>query len=220
MPTHLLRRRRRRVYSIRGIDGAWNKVGLRSVLLAMDFLSLFGRPEGLRRRLQDSRAALYRLAYLWCHDRALADDLTQDALAKAVAHAHQLRDPARLRSWLYGILANGWRDHLRALRPTEDIDTIEEHLFANDFTPEHAASQSQLAERVRNAIQRLPVGQREVLALVDLEECSYAEVAEILAIPIGTVMSRLCRARASLRGALAASLGAAAAEAPALRRVK
>ena len=190
----------------------------------MDFLSLFGRPDGLRRRMVESRTALFRLAYLWCHDRALADDLTQDALAKAVAHAHQLRDPARLRSWLYGILANGWRDHLReqarALRRTEDIDTIEEHLLATEHTPEQAASQSQIAGRVRAAIERLPVGQREVVSLVDLEECSYAEVAEILAIPIGTVMSRLCRARASLRGTLAGSLGAAPTEAPALRRVK
>lgn len=186
----------------------------------MDFLSLFGRSDGLRQRLAQSRTALFRLAYLWCHDRALADDLTQEALAKAVAHADQLRDPARLRSWLYGILANCWRDHLRALRPTEDIDSIEEHCLAVDLTPEHAASQAQLALRVRAAIDRLPLGQREVLALVDLEECSYAEAAEILQIPIGTVMSRLCRARGNLRDSLALSLGMSRNAASALRRVK
>ena len=50
---------------------------------------------------------------MWCHDRALADDLTQEALTKAPLHADQLRDPTRLRPWLYGILVNCWRDHLR-----------------------------------------------------------------------------------------------------------
>ena len=196
---------------------------MRHVYPAMDLLlSLFGRHDGLRHRLVQSRPALFRVAYLWCHDSALADDLTQEALAKALARVGQLRDPARLRSWLYGILVNCWRDHLRARRPTEDIDSIEEHWLASDRSPEQDASQMQVAARVRAAIEQLPVGQREVLSLVDLEECSYAEVAEILAIPIGTVMSRLCRARAALRRTLAVTLGRvdASAPAPALRRVK
>ena len=166
----------------------------------MSLLPPFGPPESLRRRLETSRAALFRLAYCWCHDRALADDLTQEALAKAVMHADQLRDAQRLRSWLYGILA------------------VDEALLASEHTPELAASQAQLAARVRAAVERLPLGQREVLALVDLEECSYAEVAEILAIPIGTVMSRLCRGRANLRAALAGAWGAPAAVV--MRRVK
>lgn len=170
--------------------------------------------------LAQSRGGLFRLAYMWCHDRALADDLTQETLIKALRHADQLRDPARLRSWLYGILANCWRDHLRARKPTEDIDTIEEHLLASAETPEQSASQAQLALRVRAAVGRLPVGQREVLSLVDLEECSYAEVALILDIPIGTVMSRLCRGRAALRDALADTQTDRHGERPALRSVK
>jgi RNA polymerase sigma-70 factor, ECF subfamily len=186
----------------------------------MDFLSLFGRSDDLPRRLERSRQALYRLAYLWCHDAALADDLTQEALTKALARAHQLRDPERLRSWLYGILLNCWRDHLRALRPTEDIDTVEEHWLAIEQGPEQAVSQGQLAERVRAAVERLPLGQREVLVLVDLEDCSYAEVADILGVPIGTVMSRLCRARGALRVTLAATFAPAAAARAPLRRVK
>lgn len=162
-----------------------------------------GRSERTRSQLVDARTSLFRLAYMWCHDRSLADDLTQEALTKALRHVDQLRDPAKLRSWLYGILANCWRDHLRALRPTTDIDTIEEHLLGVEPAPEDALGQAQLARRVQLAIGQLSVGQREVVALVDLEECSYAEVAEILSIPIGTVMSRLCRARAALRTMLA-----------------
>jgi RNA polymerase sigma-70 factor (ECF subfamily) len=199
----------------------WNKVGCRHVTAAMDFLALFGRTHGLQRRIEHSRRALVRLAQLWCHDRTLAEDLAQEALAKAFVHADQLRDPLRLRSWLYGILANCWRDHLRTRRPTEDIDAVEEHWLATERGPEDEAHRGQIVERVRIAVQRLPLGQREVLALVDLEECSYAEVAEILAIPIGTVMSRLSRARAALRASLVNSLGGPAqADAPLLRRVK
>ena len=169
----------------------------------MPLLSLFNRPDRLDLRIAACRASLFRLALMWCHDRALADDLTQEALTKALAAAGQLRDPARLRPWLFGILANCWRDHLRARRPMDDIETVDEHWLAGGNSPEQALDQSRLALRVRQAIGRLSVAQREVLALVELESCSYAQVAEILALPIGTVMSRLCRARATLRVQLA-----------------
>jgi RNA polymerase sigma-70 factor (ECF subfamily) len=182
----------------------------------MSLLSLFRRPDGMPERLAQSRRGLYRLALMWCHDRALADDLTQEALAKALRSAGLLRDPDKLRPWLYSILANCWRDHLRAQRPAEDIDSVDEIWLAGEGDPEQDLGRSQLAVRVRREIARLPVGQREVLALVDLEDCSYAQAAEILAIPIGTVMSRLCRARATLRDALAD----ARSDRPAMRRVK
>lgn len=170
----------------------------------MDLRSRLFRSTELRRQLAASRASLYRLAYLWCHDAALADDLTQEALAKAVTHLGQLRDPERLRPWLFGILANCWRDHLRALRPNDDLDQIEEQLVCPAPNPEQQASQAEVVAAMRAAVARLPVGQREVIALVELEECSYAETAAILSIPVGTVMSRLHRGRAALRQALAA----------------
>ncbi|MBI5255848.1 MAG: sigma-70 family RNA polymerase sigma factor [Burkholderiales bacterium] len=169
----------------------------------MGLLSFLGHQPPLGERLAANRAALYRLAVMWCHDRALADDLAQEALTKALARSAQLRDPDKLRPWLYGILVNCWRDHLRASRPTQDIDAIEEDLLVESVTPELVCSQRQLAACVRSAVASLPVGQREVLGLVDLEGCSYADVAQILSLPIGTVMSRLCRARAALREKLA-----------------
>jgi RNA polymerase sigma-70 factor (ECF subfamily) len=186
----------------------------------MSLFPLFSRSAGIAKSLGDSRAGLFRLAYMWCHDRALADDLTQEALTKALLHADALRDADKLRPWLFGILVNCWRDHLRARRPTEDIDSIEEHWLATEESCEHSASRAQLAGRVRAAIAQLPVGQREVLALIDLEECSYAEAAQILAIPMGTVMSRLCRGRASLRGLLADTQAGVQAHGPGLRSVK
>lgn len=169
----------------------------------MPIASLFGRHAALRRDLGACRGALFRLAYMWCHDRALADDLTQEALEKAVTKISGLRDPQRLRPWLFGILVNCWRDHLRARRPCEDLDTLEEHWLASEDSAEDSASRAELAAQVRAAIAMLPLGQREVLSLVDLEECSYAEAAQILSIPVGTVMSRLCRGRAALKELLA-----------------
>lgn len=157
---------------------------------------------GFGTRLDPHRTPLFRVACAWSHDRALADDLVQETLVKALEHADQLRDPERLRSWLFGIMANCWRDHLRALRPALDIDAMDEEIFCSDDTPDLAYARSETVKRVRAAVARLPIGQRQVVTLVDLEEFAYAEVAAILAIPIGTVMSRLCRARLALRAEL------------------
>jgi len=165
----------------------------------MRIVGLFGPSSHFRRGVEASRETLYRLAYAWCHDAALADDLVQETQLRALDRAQQLRDPERLKSWLCSILANCLRDHFRRVRGHEDIDELDEALLAHGETPETTHESLQLAERVRAEVARLPLGQRQVLTLVDLEECSYAEVADILEVPIGTVMSRLCRARALLR---------------------
>ena len=68
---------------------------------------------GFRHELRERRDRLYRLAFSWCHNAALADDLTQEALTKALRNSTQLRDDQRLDSWLFRILANCWQDHLR-----------------------------------------------------------------------------------------------------------
>jgi len=142
---------------------------------------------------------LYRLAYAWCHDAPLADDLAQEALLRALAREAQLREPDRLKSWLCTILANCLRDHHRRRREHLSMDVLEESATDPAATPEDAAAATELAQRVRAAVARLPLGQRQVLTLVDLEGFSYAEVGDILEVPIGTVMSRLCRARQALR---------------------
>jgi RNA polymerase sigma-70 factor (ECF subfamily) len=104
-----------------------------------------------------------------------------------------------MNGWLFAILANCWRDHFRQNREMDDVEDIER---VDEFTPEDGHAQSQIVLRVRNAVARLPLGQRQVLTLVDLEEFSYAEVSAILEIPVGTVMSRLCRARKTLKSLL------------------
>lgn len=141
---------------------------------------------------------MYRVAYSWSRNAALADDLVQETLVKALQKAGQIRDPERTNAWLFAVLANCWRDHFRRTREMVDIDELDLERV-DDFTPEEGHAQSQLVRRVRSAIALLPLAQRQVLTLVDLEEFSYAEVAAVLEIPVGTVMSRLCRARRTLK---------------------
>lgn len=158
----------------------------------------------LCRQIEDLRPRLYRMAYAWCHDTHLAEDLTQEAIAKALARCGQLRDSASARAWLFTILNNCWRDHLRARRDLSDIDTLDDVVLDEQPGPEGVYEARQTTDRVRAAIARLPIAQRQVLTLVDLEEYSYADVARILEVPVGTVMSRLSRARQALKERLMA----------------
>jgi RNA polymerase sigma-70 factor (ECF subfamily) len=150
--------------------------------------------------LCNSRKRLYRMAYSWTHNPALADDLVQQTCYKALRNHRSLRDIEAADSWLFRILANCLSDYYRSHRemlPEEEYTAIESR------TPEHAAREDQIARRVRRAVANLPLAHRQVITLVDLEGFAYAKVAEILDIPVGTVMSRLSRGRRALRDRLA-----------------
>jgi len=170
----------------------------------MDLLALPFLGRALRTRAEALRPKMYRVAFAWTHDAALADDLAQEALARGLERLGQLRDAERLEAWLFRILANCWRDAMRRRLDTEDIEEHSALLESTEPDPEQRHASVQLAGRVRAAVAMLPAGQRQVVSLVDLGEFSYADAANILEIPIGTVMSRLCRARAALRQLLAA----------------
>jgi RNA polymerase sigma-70 factor (ECF subfamily) len=174
----------------------------------------------LRRRLDALRPRLYRLAYSWCHDTALADDLVQEALIKALARSEQLRDAQALDGWLFSILNNCWRDYLRVRREFTDVDDLDDAIVDESPTPEQRYASRQTIQRVRLAIAALPLGQRQAVTLVDIEECSYAEVAAILGVPVGTVMSRLARARQALRQHFMTEQMPQSANQSVLRRVK
>ena len=154
----------------------------------------------LRLRVEACRPRLYRLAWSWCRDAQLADDLTQEALLKGLHGLDRLHDGERLEAWLIRILVNLHNDHLRRRR--DEVELAEETLVAEEG-PEQTVHRASQVERVRAAIARLSDDQRKVLTLVDISELSYAEVAGALEIPIGTVMSRLCRARSRLKVLLA-----------------
>ena len=165
----------------------------------MEILDFFLRTREAQRALVEARARLYRVAYSWCRNPALADDLVQETLTKALKKSAQLRDPKARDAWLFTILANCYRDHFRRSREMDDIDDVE---ISHESTPESESSSAQIVGLVRAAVARLSDGQRQVVTLVDLEGFSYGEVAKILDVPIGTVMSRLCRARNTMKALL------------------
>jgi RNA polymerase sigma-70 factor (ECF subfamily) len=164
--------------------------------MSIGFFDLFGQKSRVKQSLEASRARLFRMAMAWTGEPALADDLVQDTMTRALQKYQQLRDPERLDAWLFRILSNCWREHLRRQRPGVPLDDIE---LVDPHSPEHDQQQHDVVSRVRHEIGGLPMGQRQVLTLVDLEGFTYAEAAEVLEIPVGTVMSRLNRARGALR---------------------
>ncbi len=185
----------------------------------MELLKFIGRSRQFEQQIGESRPRLLRLARAWCRNPPLADDLVQEALAKGLKNHAQLRETDSLHAWLCGILAHCWHDHLRSHRVMEDVAEIDDAALVADGSPESECLQSEVVRRVRRAVAELPVPQREVVTLVDLEEFSYAEVAAILEVPIGTVMSRLSRARNALKEHLREYNGCSLA-APRLARVK
>lgn len=134
-------------------------------------------------------------------DAALADDLVQDCVERALNKSH-LYDPARpLRAWLYAVLRNIYISSLRRDGRSTIVKAVEELTDGEDAVP--PAQEDRLsANLVTEALNRLPPQHREVIVLVGLEELSYRDVAEVLGLPIGTVMSRLSRAREALRNIL------------------
>lgn len=128
-----------------------------------------------------------------------ADDLVQIALERALSRADQWRPDARLDAWVFGILRNAWLDELRARTRRSRVFAPEE---AGERIGEMALERQADAMSVQAAMARLPEEQREVVAFVLVEGLSYRETAEVLGIPIGTVTSRLARARTTLQAAL------------------
>ncbi|MFI9655281.1 RNA polymerase sigma factor [Guyparkeria sp. GHLCS8-2] len=151
-------------------------------------------------RLEKARPKLNRVAYAWTRHPEQAEDLVQEAMYRALQKRHQLRDMEAMDAWLVRILHGLWCDQLRKTYPNVELEDLVEDW---EKSPPHVHSDRELVHRVRRAVSALPVGQRTVLTLVDLEEFSYQTVAELLDVPIGTVMSRLCRARRQLKVLLA-----------------
>jgi RNA polymerase sigma factor (sigma-70 family) len=150
------------------------------------------------KRLVELIPRLRRYARALVGDRMTADDLVQDTLERAWAKLHLYRRGTDLRAWLFTVMHNV---HVNRIRATRAVDPLE------DDMPELAQPQREpdalLVRDLDRAIGRLPADQRAVLLLVTLEEMSYEEVARTLGIPIGTVMSRLSRAREKLRAMMA-----------------
>ncbi|MCB1833506.1 MAG: RNA polymerase sigma factor [Geminicoccaceae bacterium] len=141
--------------------------------------------------------ALRRYAVLLVGDPTDADDLVQESLTRVLAQARNWREVREVRAYLFATLHNVFIDHRRRLKRTGhpvDIDEVMSLLVS----PASQHKRLELRDLVQ-AMSKLPEEQREVVLLVGLEGMSYAETAEALSIPIGTVMSRLSRGREALR---------------------
>ncbi|CAI2936718.1 RNA polymerase sigma factor [Aminobacter niigataensis] len=150
---------------------------------------------------------LRRFAISLCRSRDLADDLVQAACERALASQDRFEPGTRFDAWMFRILRNLWIDHVRRAKtagPQQDIDDTPD---ITGSSGERDAEARLTLKSVALAIDQLPDDQREVLLLVCVEDLSYKEAAEILSIPIGTVMSRLSRARKNLADAAGINSG-------------
>ncbi|NUO73544.1 MAG: RNA polymerase sigma factor, partial [Frateuria sp.] len=142
---------------------------------------------------------LRRLARALAGQVADADDLVQTVLERALARAAQWRPDAALDKWVFAIARNAWRDELRARGRSQHLFAPEE---AGQAAADAASAQPAHQLELAMALATLPPDHREVVALVLVEGMSYGEAAELLEVPVGTVTSRLARARASLQAHL------------------
>ena len=154
---------------------------------------------------------LYAYAMVLSRNPALAADLVQDTYVRALKAKESLRPDSNVKGWLFTILRNIWLNQLRHERagPTiaelDSDETLADVSVATTEDPLDLYLRKQQRKRVRAAIQQLPVEFREIIILREYEELSYSEIANVLQCPMGTVMSRLARARSRLGDLLSIS---------------
>jgi RNA polymerase sigma factor (sigma-70 family) len=150
--------------------------------------------------------SVYNLARWLARNDQDAEDLMQETYFKAFRSFASFQAGTNFRAWIFKILRNTFLKScpLRERRVMVDLDLEEQALpaFATCTTPESLFIDSSGIAAIRTAIEELPAIYREVILMCDVEEASYKEIAEVLSIPIGTVMSRLARARRAVRDAL------------------
>jgi RNA polymerase sigma-70 factor (ECF subfamily) len=154
--------------------------------------------------------SLYNLAHWLTGDRIEAEDLVQETYTKALRGFKSFQEGTNIRAWMFRILRNTFLTSRSGLtvRNTswlEDEDMDANLTAAHTDTPEALLLRHENQQTVVDALENLPAQYREILLLCEVEEFSYREIAEILSLPIGTVMSRIYRAKHALRQVLRAN---------------
>jgi RNA polymerase sigma-70 factor, ECF subfamily len=163
--------------------------------------------DDVRQELIGLLPRIRKFAYALTGDRDRADDLLQDTVERALTRLDQFEQGTRLDSWMFRIAQNLWFNRMSALSlrgPVVDLDEAAE--IAGSDGRDITEARLTLAE-VNAGIRTLPANQRVLIALVCVDGLSYKEAAEVLELPIGTVMSRLSRARQALFATLEPVLG-------------
>jgi RNA polymerase sigma-70 factor (ECF subfamily) len=155
-----------------------------------------GSPQTMQRLVDQHYESLYRYAYRLSGSSADAEDLTQEAFCKAQVNLSQLRDPQRAKPWLFSILRNAYLHRVRAERqqPCVSLDCVGD---LAEPLPERLPEVD--PEQLQQALNDLPEVFRTPIILYYFEEFGYRDIAEQMDLPMGTVMSRLARAKAYLR---------------------
>ena len=168
--------------------------------MAVDTAPGAARPDSFDGTVLPETARLFRLAMWLSHDRAEAEDIVQETLFQALSSFHRFTPGTNIRAWLYSILRHVRSKRQRTAWRNDQLDELQlEQAVAPEPAPERLTDEEILA-----ALSKLPEGFQEVVILCDVEELSYRETAAALDVPLGTVMSRLHRARKQLRVLLAA----------------
>jgi RNA polymerase sigma-70 factor, ECF subfamily len=186
---------------------------IRTVLLGKTQRGMMSHSENVQllwQAFDELFGALYGYAMVLSRDRAQAEDLVQETCLRAIQAVDSFRPGNTVKSWLFTILRNIWLNQLRQRRTDPvlvNIDTEDgftEIVFESRRDPHALYVSTVECRQVREAIQLLPEEHREIIVLREYEEMSYQEIAKLLECPLGTVMSRLGRARAKLRALLLA----------------
>lgn len=156
--------------------------------------------------------SLYGYAMVLTRNHAEAEDLVQETYVRAIPAMNRLRPESNVKGWFFRILRNAWLNHLRKRRTASEIawSDLEDGSAGEIVEPAkdsyHALVSKIEREQVRAAIQALPAKFREIILLREFEELPYDEIACLLNCPVGTVMSRLARARSKLRELLTCTM--------------
>ncbi|MCS7207194.1 MAG: sigma-70 family RNA polymerase sigma factor [Dehalococcoidia bacterium] len=164
-----------------------------------------GDSEAFNRLVVRYQGQVFTLAYRMLGDRAAAEDATQETFLSAYQNIHSFHE-GNFRAWLLRIAVNACRDHLRSgyRRKTLSLEGMAEEdpttpFPSNDEAPEDYALRRELREAIAQGLKALPPDQRLAILLVDVQGLSYEEAAQVMGVPIGTVKSRLSRARLAMR---------------------
>lgn len=152
-------------------------------------------------------ARLYNFACWLTQDRTAAEDLVQETYVKALKGFASFQPGTNFRAWMYRILRNTFLTSQTGLKaaPLDPLDEEADEPGVYE-TPESLLLSRMEQQAIQRALEELPVHFREIILLCDFEEMSYQEIAQALSVPMGTVMSRLSRARKAMRALLAQRL--------------
>lgn len=168
-----------------------------------------GDDEAFRTLVERHEAGLLQFFYRRCWDRSLAEDCVQEVFLRLVRHRGTWRPDAKFTTYLYRIAENHWIDRWRSKKAapkesslegsTQDEDAHADIAVSPERLPEETASDHELARKIRKALSRIPEEQQAVFTMAEAQGMKYADIAEALGVPVGTVKSRMHAATTRMR---------------------